>query len=203
MTASFSRHKQVGSETSIWSRRKRSAMSWPPSFLTMALSWSAVSPADANVLMIVSPWANLPVSFSSNPRRNHGLCGHSEEWPSFKPLFAMTNRKSYQRTMATIIHLNTIFVNSSPSTIIMRSIFRGKYQKNTFEPPKKPANKGKTPAFADVNPIWLRALHAFRTAIWQIPGNISPFKIVNYWQGYPGAQREVNQRASGKTPSGG
>jgi len=63
----------------------------------------------------------------------------------------------------------------------MRSIFRGKYQKNTFEPPKKPANKGKTPAFADVNPIWLRALHAFRTAIWQIPGNISPFKIVNYW----------------------
>ena len=27
----------------------------------------------------------------------------------------------------------------------------------------------------------LRALHAFRTAIWQIPGNISPFKIVNYW----------------------
>jgi hypothetical protein len=29
--------------------------------------------------------------------------------------------------------------------------------------------------------ILLRALHAFRTAIWQIPGNISPFKIVNYW----------------------
>jgi hypothetical protein len=39
-------------------------------------------------------------------------------------------------------------------------------RKNTFEPPKKPVNKsphqnfwygdkGKTPAFADVNPIWL------------------------------------------------
>ena len=27
----------------------------------------------------------------------------------------------------------------------------------------------------------LRALHSFLTAIWQIPGNISPFKIVNYW----------------------
>lgn len=37
--------------------------------------------------------------------------GHSEEWPSFKPLFAMTNRKSYQRTMNTIKHLNAIFVN--------------------------------------------------------------------------------------------
>jgi len=31
------------------------------------------------------------------------------------------------------------------------------------------------------NSTVLRALHAFRTAIWQIPGNISPFKIVNYW----------------------
>ena len=30
----------------------------------------------------------------------------------FKPLFAMTNRKSYQRTMPTIIHLNSIFVTS-------------------------------------------------------------------------------------------
>ena len=29
-------------------------------------------------------------------------------------------------------------------------------KKNTFEPPKEPVNKGKTPAFADVNPIWLR-----------------------------------------------
>src|SRR3989338_963791 len=113
MTPSSSRHELVGSETKSSSRRKRSAMSWPPSFLTMALSWPAVSPADANyVLMIVSPWANLPVSFSSNPRRNHVLCGHSEEWPSFKPLFAMTNRESYQRTMGTIIHLNVIFVNS-------------------------------------------------------------------------------------------
>ncbi|MCR4322545.1 MAG: hypothetical protein NUV61_00455 [Candidatus Azambacteria bacterium] len=26
----------------------------------------------------------------------------------------------------------------------------------TFEPPKEPVNKGLTPAFADVNPIWLR-----------------------------------------------
>ena len=33
----------------------------------------------------------------------------------------------------------------------------------------------------DENLAMLRALHAFRTAIWQIPGNISPFKIVNYW----------------------
>ncbi|OGE91396.1 MAG: hypothetical protein A3F44_03805 [Candidatus Doudnabacteria bacterium RIFCSPHIGHO2_12_FULL_47_25] len=29
-------------------------------------------------------------------------------------------------------------------------------EKNTFEPPKEPVNKGKTPAFADVHPIWLR-----------------------------------------------
>ncbi|HWC58005.1 MAG TPA: recombinase family protein [Candidatus Paceibacterota bacterium] len=28
-------------------------------------------------------------------------------------------------------------------------------ENKTFEPPKKPVNKGKTPAFADVNPIWL------------------------------------------------
>jgi len=29
-------------------------------------------------------------------------------------------------------------------------------RKNTFEPPKEPVNKGKTPAFADAHPIWLR-----------------------------------------------
>jgi len=29
-------------------------------------------------------------------------------------------------------------------------------EKNTFEAPKEPVNKGKTPAFADVHPIWLR-----------------------------------------------
>ena len=29
-------------------------------------------------------------------------------------------------------------------------------EKKTFEPPKEPVNKGKTPAFADVHPIWLR-----------------------------------------------
>jgi len=29
-------------------------------------------------------------------------------------------------------------------------------KKNTFEPPKEPVNKGKTPAFADAHPIWLR-----------------------------------------------
>ena len=28
-------------------------------------------------------------------------------------------------------------------------------EKNTFEPPKEPVDKGKTPAFADINPIWL------------------------------------------------
>ncbi len=27
--------------------------------------------------------------------------------------------------------------------------------KKTFEPPKEPVNKGKTPAFADAHPIWL------------------------------------------------
>ena len=37
--------------------------------------------------------------------------GHSKEWLSFKPLFAMTSRMYYQRTMGTIIHLNAIFVN--------------------------------------------------------------------------------------------
>ncbi|OGE40760.1 hypothetical protein A3D25_05145 [Candidatus Daviesbacteria bacterium RIFCSPHIGHO2_02_FULL_43_12] len=52
---------------------------------------------------------------------------------------------------------------------------------DTFEPPKHGPMKGKSAAFGDANPNWLRALHAFRTAIWQIPGNISPFKIVNYW----------------------
>ena len=36
-------------------------------------------------------------------------------------------------------------------------------EKNTFEPPKEPVNKGKTPAFADVNPIWLRMLVDVRT----------------------------------------
>src|SRR3989338_7573188 len=120
MTPSSSRHERAGSETESSPRRKRSAMSWPPSFLTMALSWPAVRPADANsVLMILSPGLICPFSFSSNPRRNHGLCGHSEEWPSFKPLFAMTNRKSYQRTMPTIIHLNDIFVNMSPEKVVL------------------------------------------------------------------------------------
>ncbi len=28
-------------------------------------------------------------------------------------------------------------------------------EKKSFEPPKEPVNKGKTPAFADVHPIWL------------------------------------------------
>ncbi len=54
------------------------------------------------------------------------MCGHSEEWPkgtrmrsaTFKPLFAMTNRKSYQRTMANIIHPYTIFVNSKKALVL-------------------------------------------------------------------------------------
>ncbi len=46
---------------------------------------------------------------------------------------------------------------------------------------KMSINKVKTEALASVRAHWLRALEAFRTAIWQIPGNISPFKIVNYW----------------------
>lgn len=45
--------------------------------------------------------------FPSNPRRNPGLCGHSEEWPNFKPLFTMTNCKSYQRTL--ILYYATYF----------------------------------------------------------------------------------------------
>jgi len=47
----------------------------------------------------------------------------------------------------------------------MRSIFREKYQKNTFEPPKEPVDKGKTPAFADVHPIWLRIVNDVRAII--------------------------------------
>jgi len=46
--------------------------------------------------------------------------GHSEERPKIEPLFAMTNRKSYQRTMPSIIHLNAIFVNSPPGTRIAK-----------------------------------------------------------------------------------
>lgn len=38
--------------------------------------------------------------------------------------------------------------------------------KNTFEPPKEPVNKGKTPAFADVHPIWLNYKDKFRTYDW-------------------------------------
>ena len=34
--------------------------------------------------------------------------GHSEEGPISKPLFAITNRKSYQRTVSYIIHLNDV-----------------------------------------------------------------------------------------------
>ena len=36
-------------------------------------------------------------------------------------------------------------------------------ENTTFEPPKEPVNKGKTPAFADVNPIWLRIVNNVRT----------------------------------------
>lgn len=50
-----------------------------------------------------------------------------------------------------------------------------------LEPTKMPMNKVKTEALTSVRAHWLRALESFRTAIWQIPGNISPFKIVNYW----------------------
>jgi len=39
-------------------------------------------------------------------------------------------------------------------------------EKNTFEPPEKPVNKGKTPAFADAHPIWLALLNDFRTFDW-------------------------------------
>ncbi|MBI2096912.1 MAG: hypothetical protein HYT40_02030 [Candidatus Sungbacteria bacterium] len=47
---------------------------------------------------------------------------------------------------------------------------------------RSPKGEGGSPeAVNSYHPIWLRALHAFRTVIWQIPGNISPFKIVNYW----------------------
>ena len=40
-------------------------------------------------------------------------------------------------------------------------------ENTTFEPPKEPVNKGKTPAFADVNPIWLALLNDFRTFDWR------------------------------------
>src|SRR3989344_6540319 len=110
MTPSSSRHERVGAETESSSRRTRSAMSWPPSFLTMALSWPAVSPADANsVLMIVSPWANLPVSFSSNPRRNHGQYGHSQETPKNQYFLAMTTSQVYVKEL--IIRYNTSVAN--------------------------------------------------------------------------------------------
>ena len=39
--------------------------------------------------------------------------GQSEEWPTFKPLFALTNRQSYQRSLCTFIHLKAIVVNVS------------------------------------------------------------------------------------------
>ena len=39
--------------------------------------------------------------------------GHSEERPSFKPLFAMTTRKSYQRTVSYIIHLNDVLSSTT------------------------------------------------------------------------------------------
>lgn len=31
-------------------------------------------------------------------------------------------------------------------------------ENKTFEPPKEPVNKEKTPAFSDVHPIWLRVV---------------------------------------------
>ena len=36
-------------------------------------------------------------------------------------------------------------------------------EKNTFEPPKEPVNKGKTPAFADAHPSWLPRKDDVRT----------------------------------------
>jgi len=36
-------------------------------------------------------------------------------------------------------------------------------KKNTFEPPKEPVDKGKTPASADAHPIWLRVVYDVRT----------------------------------------
>lgn len=36
-------------------------------------------------------------------------------------------------------------------------------------------NKAKTEALVSVSAHWLRALESFRTAIWQIPGNIIIF----------------------------
>jgi len=42
-------------------------------------------------------------------------------------------------------------------------------RKNTFEPPKEPVNKGKTPAFADAHPIWLHWLEDVRTSFKESP----------------------------------
>ena len=42
-------------------------------------------------------------------------------------------------------------------------------EKNTFEPPEKPVNKGKTPAFADAHPIWLPLYEEIRTFFQQNP----------------------------------
>ena len=39
--------------------------------------------------------------------------GHSEEWPIFKPLFALTTVGDIQRTLHCIIHPNDIFVKVS------------------------------------------------------------------------------------------
>ena len=42
------------------------------------------------------------------------------------------------------------------SNRVMQMLGENTDENTTFEPPKEPVNKGKTPAFADVNPIWLR-----------------------------------------------
>ena len=42
------------------------------------------------------------------------------------------------------------------SNRVMEMLGENTDENTTFEPPKEPVNKGKTPAFADVHPIWLR-----------------------------------------------
>ena len=53
-----------------------------------------------------------------------------------------------------------------PYLIIKNTLKKILAEQKRLELKKLPANKGKAPAFADVNPIWLALLNDFRTFDW-------------------------------------
>jgi hypothetical protein len=90
--------------------------------------------------------------------------------PIVNPIF-----EPEQNTAETIVSVDALFMAPLNHAMELSGA------QNDFRTSRKSPVKARPGDFVTTSGPLLRALHAFRTAIWQIPGNISPFKIVNYW----------------------